>query len=129
MTSQSEAAWPLDSREPDHSRSFLPDLTPNYKDSILQLTKQTFSLGELTVRMKLPWLLIILLLLTMGSGSAQSTAGTSAQPKADTSPERLRIEVSLVNLSFSVRDKKGQLITDLGQANFKVFENNKLQEI
>ena len=37
--------------------------------------------------------------------------------------------MDLVNLSFSVRDKKGQLITDLTQSDFKIFENNKLQEI
>jgi Ca-activated chloride channel homolog len=79
--------------------------------------------------MKVHWLVLILILVTATSGIAQSTPGPTTQPKADGPPERLRIEVALVNLSFSVRDKKGQLITDLTKENFKILENNKLQEI
>jgi Ca-activated chloride channel homolog len=79
--------------------------------------------------MKVHWLVLILILVTATSGIAQSTPGPTTQPKTDGAPERLRIEVALVNLSFSVRDKKGQLITDLTKENFKILENNKLQEI
>jgi len=80
--------------------------------------------------MKVPWLIMILVFAASSTGAiAQSTSGAPSQPKTDSPPERLRIEVALVNLSFSVRDKKGQLITDLAQGNFKIYENNKLQEI
>jgi len=79
--------------------------------------------------MKLYWLVLISILVTAARGIAQSTPNPPAEPKADQPPERLRIEVALVNLSFSVKDKKGQLITDLTQGNFKIFENNKPQEV
>jgi VWFA-related protein len=79
--------------------------------------------------MKVHCLVLILILVTATSGIAQSTPGPTTQPKMDGPPERLRIEVALVNLSFSVRDKKGHLITDLTKQNFKILENNKLQEI
>ena len=79
--------------------------------------------------MKVYWLVLILILVATYSGIAQSTPGPAVQPKTDQPATRLRIDVDLVNLSFSVRDKKGQLITDLTQSDFKIFENNKLQEI
>jgi Ca-activated chloride channel homolog len=79
--------------------------------------------------MKIYWPTLILILLTTAVELPQTAPGHIAKPEADTPPERLRIDVDLVNLSFSIRDKKGQLITDLTKENFKVYESNKLQEI
>ena len=41
----------------------------------------------------------------------------------------LKVEVSLVNILFSVRDKKGGLVGNLNKDDFKVFEDGKEQEV
>src|SRR4051812_8738960 len=41
----------------------------------------------------------------------------------------LKVDVNLVNLLFSVRDKKGALIPGLTKENFTVFEDGKQQTI
>jgi Ca-activated chloride channel family protein len=77
-----------------------------------------------------PFWLTVTLLISSGIGLSQSsTSVPAAHPKADRTQERLRVDVDLVNLSFSVRDKKGNLVTGLNRGDFKIYENNKLQEI
>jgi VWFA-related protein len=44
-------------------------------------------------------------------------------------PEKIVVDVDLVNISFSVLSKKGALVTDLQQGDFKVFENSAAQNI
>ena len=68
-----------------------------------------------------------LFILAATTDFSQSTI--SSQPKLDRTQERLRVDVELVNVSCSVRDKKGKLVTDLNKENFRVYENNKVQEI
>src|SRR5579863_6546999 len=44
-------------------------------------------------------------------------------------PERIRVEVTRVNLLFTVMDKKGRFVTNLGKDDFEVIENKRQQEI
>ena len=41
----------------------------------------------------------------------------------------IKVDVDLVNVLFSVRDKKGALISDLTQDDFEVYEDGKLQQV
>ena len=43
--------------------------------------------------------------------------------------DNLVVNVELVNVLFTVTDRKGRLVTDLQQPNFKLYEDNELQEI
>lgn len=56
-----------------------------------------------------------------------------AQPLQPPEPPQeeqvIRVEVNLVNLYFSVRDRKGGYISTLGKEDFTVFEDGKKQEI
>lgn len=62
-------------------------------------------------------------------GLTQSRNPEPAAAKTDQKQERIVIDVELVNVSFSVLDKKNKLVTDLEQGDFKIFENDKLQTI
>lgn len=60
--------------------------------------------------------------------------GTDPQPPRQppaTPPEEpvIRVEVNLVNLFFSVRDRKGGYVSTLGKDDFTVYEDGKPQEI
>jgi VWFA-related protein len=52
-----------------------------------------------------------------------------AQDDASKDTATLKVEVSLVNILFNVRDKKGGLIGNLNKDDFKVFEDGKEQEV
>ncbi|MEW5976762.1 MAG: VWA domain-containing protein [Acidobacteriota bacterium] len=47
----------------------------------------------------------------------------------DRKQKRIIIDVELVNVLFSARDKKGKLVTDLREDELKIFEDDRLQEI
>ncbi|MCZ2073792.1 MAG: VWA domain-containing protein [Bryobacterales bacterium] len=49
-------------------------------------------------------------------------------PPEETSPT-IQVDVDFVNILFSVRDKKGALIPNLGKEDFAVFEEGKHQEV
>ncbi len=58
--------------------------------------------------------------------------GLSAQqpkPQEEELPPSIKVDVSVVNLLFSVRDKKGGLISKLEKDDFKIFEDGKPQTI
>jgi VWFA-related protein len=60
--------------------------------------------------------------------------GTEPQPPRQpppVAPEEpvIRVEVNLVNLFFSVRDRKGAYVSTLGKEDFTVYEDGKPQEI
>ena len=62
--------------------------------------------------------------------------GVYGQPKPDKQPAtanpqepRITLDVSRVNMLFTVSDKKGRFITDLGKDDFEVFEAKKPQPI
>src|SRR5579871_5970346 len=63
---------------------------------------------------------------------AQQAASAAAQ-KPDTFVEdtqtRIILDVTRVNMLFTVTDRKGRFVTDLTKDDFQVFENKKPQEI
>jgi len=44
-------------------------------------------------------------------------------------PARIRVDVTRVNLLFTVMDKKGRFVTDLGKDDFEIIENKRPQAI
>ena len=58
----------------------------------------------------------------------QQTPKPVAPPPAD-EPTRISVEVTRVPMLFTVTDKKGRFIMDLGKDDFEVFENKKRQEV
>jgi len=66
-------------------------------------------------------------------GAAVLAAQKPASPPADTAKKdevpTIRIEVNQVDLLFTVTDKKGRFVTDLGKADFEVVDNKKPQDI
>lgn len=50
-------------------------------------------------------------------------------PAADSSDTRIVLEVNRVDVLFTVSDKKGRFVTDLGKNDFEVLENKKPQNI
>ncbi len=52
------------------------------------------------------------------------------QPARDSDdPTRIILDVTRVNILFTVTDKKGRFVTDLGKLDFDVIENKKPQAI
>jgi Ca-activated chloride channel homolog len=58
---------------------------------------------------------------------APQSAGSQAPP--DGSDTRILVDVTRVNVLFTVTDKKGHFITDLARTDFQVLENKKQQSI
>jgi hypothetical protein len=60
-------------------------------------------------------------------------AQTSQSPQQNPAPPDdqpvIRVDVDLVNILFSVRTKKGQLISNLTKEEFELYEDGKKQEI
>ena len=79
--------------------------------------------------MKIAFLPIIIVLCT-------SLFASQARPNDDKAPRpepedknRIVLDVSRVNMLFTVSDKKGRFVTDLGKDDFQIFENKKPQGI
>ena len=68
-----------------------------------------------------------LALLTLGA--ALSTQSQAEESRRDDNPFRFRTSVEAVHLNVSVVNKKGRLITDLSQDDFRVVEDEILQDI
>src|SRR5437867_12137073 len=49
--------------------------------------------------------------------------------KSEKNPDNLVVNVDLINVLFTVTDRKGKLVTDLDKSNLKLYEDNKLQNI
>ena len=62
-------------------------------------------------------------------GVIQARQSPSAAQGQNDEPGPIRAEVTRVNMLFTVTDKKGRFITDLGKSDFQVFENKKPQQI
>ncbi len=64
---------------------------------------------------------------------AQQPAGPAARPPSASEEEsgqtRIQVEVTRVNVLFTVTDKKGRFVTDLGRNDFEVLENKRPQNI
>jgi Ca-activated chloride channel family protein len=77
----------------------------------------------------------VLLGLLSASSVAQTTASSTTGPqstgaqRANEPSQRIAVRVNLVNVLFTVTDKKNRLVLDLTKDNFHVFEDNKPQTI
>src|SRR5438874_9211937 len=70
------------------------------------------------------------LFLVMGAFAASAGQKAPPPPPAEDSPEsRIVLDVNRVNLLFTVSDKKGRFVTDLGKDDFDITENKKPQRI
>ena len=81
----------------------------------------------------MPGFCLLVLLLHWGAAGrleAQSS-GQSAQSSEQVGPDgqRIRVEVQEVQIPFTVFDKKGNLVLDLQEKDFKVYENGVEQEV
>ena len=56
---------------------------------------------------------------------SQNSPANTSPPDAGT----IRSEVTRVNMLFTVTDKRGRFVTDLGRDDFEIFENKKPQDI
>ncbi len=63
-----------------------------------------------------------------GMGAAQDQK-PAAPVNEEKDANRIVLDVTRVNMLFSVTDKKGRFVTDLGKNDFEVFENKKPQEV
>jgi len=82
-------------------------------------------------------LLATVLLLPASAGRAQQTSGDSkqqtppptSQPPPSQTGQTFRREVNLVDVLFTVLNRRNKLVPDLEQGDFKVFDEGKPQEI
>ncbi len=58
-----------------------------------------------------------------------SLAAAQAPPASEPPDSRIVLEVNRVDVLFTVSDKKGRFVTDLGKNDFEIFENKKPQNI
>src|SRR5947209_9920590 len=72
-------------------------------------------------------LLVFSLLACAASPRAQQQS--KAPPKAGDDEEVLKVRSHLVNVDVSVKDKKGNYVTDLKAEDFAVFENGVRQKV
>ena len=73
--------------------------------------------------------LCTLSLLINGQSGATKGAQTSPPASVDSQDTRITLDVSRVNMLFTVSDKKGRFVTDLTKDDFEVFESKKPQSI
>jgi Ca-activated chloride channel family protein len=74
------------------------------------------------------WPATIGLIFVWALASAQQPVAQKPAP-VDPSDTRIKVDVTRVNVLFTVTDKKGRFITDLGKEDFSVTENKKQQVI
>jgi VWFA-related protein len=69
-----------------------------------------------------------LIVFALGATLVAQTPPQQAKP-ADDAPPTIKVDVNIVNILASVRDKKGTLIPNLEKKDFTIFEDGKPQEI
>jgi VWFA-related protein len=74
------------------------------------------------------WPAIFMGILVWALASAQQPVAEKPAP-IDAPDTRIKVDVTRVNVLFTVTDKKGRFITDLGKDDFSVTENKKAQVI
>jgi Ca-activated chloride channel homolog len=76
------------------------------------------------------WTLVAALsLFPLDNYRSQTNVLDNKAQKPEASPDNLVVHVDLVNVLFTVTDRKGTLVTDLGRENLKIYEDNKPQAI
>ncbi|HLM98439.1 MAG TPA: VWA domain-containing protein [Bryobacteraceae bacterium] len=71
----------------------------------------------------------VLVALGVALGVSLAAQQPDQKPAADAPDTRIVLEVNRVDMLFTVTDKKGRFITDLGKDDFAVFENRRPQTI
>src|SRR5215469_6262068 len=56
-------------------------------------------------------------------------AAVAPAPGADDEPARILVDVTRVNMLFTVSDKKGRFVTDLNKEDFEIIESKRPQSI
>src|SRR3989304_7116539 len=77
--------------------------------------------------MKAARLLLVLLLVSTSAGAP--VRSQEQRPPAPEQAPPIRVEVDLVNVVFSVTDRRSRLVTGLGPDDFRVYEDGVQQEI
>ncbi len=67
--------------------------------------------------------------LFLGAAGAALWAQQPAQPQAQGDDTRIQVDVTRVNVLFTVTDKKGRFITNLDRNDFEILENKHQQKI
>jgi VWFA-related protein len=67
--------------------------------------------------------------LALGIWAQNNPSAPQAKPLADDPQSRITLDVTRVNILFTVSDKKGRFVTNLTKEDFDVFENKKRQNI
>ena len=75
------------------------------------------------------WLACTGAALAQRGAQAPSQTSHQARAKTATANDTLSVNVNLVDLLFTVADKKGKFITNLKKEDFKVYEDDKNQII
>jgi Ca-activated chloride channel homolog len=80
--------------------------------------------------------LLLALTLALTSTAARGQIAKAAQPSsksgkntASTAQKTIHVRVNLVNFLFTVTNKKGLLLPDLGKSDFQIYEDGSLQKI
>src|ERR1700689_2444468 len=68
-------------------------------------------------------------LLLSGQSKEQAKNNDKAAAADSGDKTRITLDVSRVNMLYTVSDKKGRFVTDLGKDGFEVFESKKPQTI
>ncbi len=71
----------------------------------------------------------VILLGALAAGAAGFFAQSAQQPPADDPQTRIQVEVTRVNLLYTVSDKKGRFVTDLSRDDFEILEGRNRQTI
>src|SRR4030095_6030336 len=71
----------------------------------------------------------VLSLSSLDGYRSQTKVLDTKQEKTEGAPDHLIVHVDLVNVLFTVTDRKGKLVTDLEKQNLKISEDNRVQTI
>ena len=79
--------------------------------------------------MKYRLITILCLVLPMGAQAPKAAAPAPKQARADDDANRITLDVTRVNMLFTVSDKKGRFVTNLDRDDFEIVEAKKPQSI
>ena len=79
--------------------------------------------------MRMLYPVVALLSMSLALNSQQNAKVDKTTPSDSQDKNRITLDVSRVNMLFTVSDKKGRFITDLAKDDFEVFETKKPQAI
>ena len=63
------------------------------------------------------------------AGEAAGIAGCAGESSRMQADQTISVEVNLVNILFTVADRKGKFVTNLKKEDFKVFEDERIQSV